>query len=396
MTDIPNPQDFFPALRQLLSQPPSAKIWRLLRRLFDAWPGGDEKLMGLEYAEQHLRSWDPHLCIVYVPYATSDMWSLARTLDISNKRDPKYVVESLTELNTLAQFDGLKLRFDDWRALDLEHRRKFRSLRSLTLTHCNQHTHLDIPTAELPHLESLALEKCDRVQSIVGIAQYKHIHSFRAARLMSLREASFLQHLPNLRKLTLKTLSDLRNLNALSSLTSLEDLHLNDLQRIRGIEPLQTLVNLKALFLSDGKYFPDLDALGALKQLEELEIRGGQSLASFDFERQLPKLQKLIVRCCPRLKEKTLQHKTLTQFYISHLDALYKVRLEELPTLERLSIRGALQLDPDDIYLQEIPPSLAHLYLRAKGTTVDLNRHSEVQSYLQTFQSTQTAKSRTP
>ncbi|MCK6511295.1 hypothetical protein L6R29_15145 [Myxococcota bacterium] len=378
------PQDFFPMLRQILSQPPSPNAWRSLRRLFALWAAGDEKELGLQYTRNHLQTWDNDLRVTFKIDPTDPFWTLARTLDISYTTDAYTFQESNLDAQSLTHLTGLRIRIDYWNQLSASMKKKWSHLRSLSLTHCAQHSRLSFQGTDLPHLQRLSLSHCDKLEHIDDIEPIAHLQSLRCQRLLLLQQASFLAHLPQLRSLHLHILPSLQSLQPFSLLPHLQHLFLGGFQTIHDLAPLAALTQLRSLFLSDTKFIRSLEPLVGLQQLRSLELRGGQRLSELDIDQHLPQLQQLTARSVPNIQQKTIHNTTLRALYLSHLYKLQVLSIFDAPQLQHLTLKHAPALTRFELH--HLPTELSHLSIinsRDGRLDVQSNRHQETQEHLQ-------------
>jgi hypothetical protein len=389
MEAIPqDPQDFLPTLRQILRLPPSLDAWRMMRRLFEAWPGGEEKLMALDYADAHLRRWENALRVVYKVDPRHPLWTLARTLDVSLQHDHLVLLEALKDADTLKHIKGLCIRLVDWQKLPPDIKKKLQHLQELTMVRCRNTQILTLDASHLPNLQSLHLRHCEHIERIEGIEGFTQLRELLIQRPLVLQQADFLRALPHLENLSIHSAPALRDILPLSSLTALQRLSLRGLIHIRDLSPLAALTSLQKLYFSDGKFVKDLSPLHPLKQLTHLEICGLQSVEKIELEQELPQLREATLRCASRIQHKTLEHAELTSYYLSYLGRLHDITLTHLPQLRSLSLKGLEQLQSERLLFTEPLPPLSYLLLESKKNNElqqEIKRQSEITNYLQSF-----------
>jgi hypothetical protein len=382
--DVTRPS--FPMLRQLLTKPASSECWRQLREMFDHWPGGEDKLVARDYAEAHLATWDDSLRVLYKVDFLDPVWSLAKTLNVSNQSAPLYTMENLDDIAPPIHIRRLHIRYVDWLKLSASSLRKFSHIEHLTLSHCIRQDTLSFEDIELPQLKSLTLLQCDDVTRVFGLAQFPNLRSLKMTRLLRLKSLRFLAQLSTLEELKLTSCIRLQDFSPISAHPELQRLHIGGLDEANDLKELRKLTELRSLFVSDCKFVRDFSFLHPLKKLEELELCGAHRISSFDVEQHLPELRTLIVRDNPWLATRELKSDSLEIVYFSWLWSLKELTLDSLPRLKKLTLKCAPRLQKKDITLKQAPAALASLNLwggpEGQGLSVSLESQKEVQNFL--------------
>ena len=124
---------------------------------------------------------------------------------------------------------------------------------------------------QMPNLQSLALQNCNRITDISPVSQLRNLKSFYISEAKELRDISSLAQLPGLENLYL-TFTAVEDFSPISQLTQLKHLTLFGSQNLTDLSPFGNLKNLKSLGLNGSQGVSDLTPIAELTNLTRLSL----------------------------------------------------------------------------------------------------------------------------